>query len=84
MSNIQYLRRAAAGAYLKTKYGVGSARTLAKLAVIGGGPEMRYIGRLPVYTIAALDEWAQSKISGPRRSTSDPGSGNRTSASGLR
>jgi hypothetical protein len=80
----KFLRRAAAGEYLKQTYGVGSRRTLAKLAVVGGGPEMRYIGRLPVYTIAALDEWAQSKISGPRRSTSDPDSGNRTSASGLR
>jgi hypothetical protein len=64
----------------RNKCGLGSPRTLAKLAVVGGGGlEMRYIGRLPVSTIAALDEWVQGRLSGPRRSTSDREGTNRSS-----
>jgi hypothetical protein len=66
------LRRAAASAYLKEKWGLDySARTLAKLACIGGGPPMEYAGRFPLYTDRDLDGWAQAKI-GPRvNSTSE-------------
>ena len=71
MSFPKFLRRAQAGAYLKDTYGVGSPRTLAKLAVTGGGPTMQYIGRLPVYTIAELDRYAETRISPPVNSTSD-------------
>jgi hypothetical protein len=49
--------------------------TLAKLACIGGGPTFRSFGRRPLYDEADLMAWAESKTTGPRRSTSDPGAG---------
>jgi hypothetical protein len=67
-----FMRRPAAGAYLRAKYGHGSEKTLAKLACLGGGPEFHKSGsRTVVYTKKALDDWALARISGPRRSTSE-------------
>lgn len=68
MSEIRYLRRGAAGEYLKGKFGFGSARSLAKLATTGGGPVYRRAGRLIIYLPADLDEWATAKISEPQSS----------------
>ena len=48
-----------------------SPRTLAKYAVIGGGPVFRRAGRFPLYSAEDLDEWVASKLSAPMRSTSD-------------
>jgi hypothetical protein len=45
--------------------------TLAKYATIGGGPAMRKFGRRVLYEPAALAEWIDEKLTGPRRSTSD-------------
>jgi hypothetical protein len=65
-------RRAAASEYLKQTWGLDYApRTLAKLACIGGGPEMEYAGRFPTYAEPALDAFARSKLSPPVRSTSE-------------
>ncbi|MGO8469933.1 hypothetical protein AB9F45_36130, partial [Rhizobium leguminosarum] len=36
---------------------------LANLATIGGGPAMQYNGRIPLYNVADLDEWANSRLS---------------------
>jgi hypothetical protein len=66
----RFLRRKDAATYLKNKYGHGSPRTLAKLACLGGGPEMVYVGRNPYYTEQDLDAWALSKMSAPVRTTS--------------
>jgi len=66
-----YLRRKAAGVYLKTTYGFGAATTLAKLASTGGGPVFRKAGRCSLYEITDLDAWAQAKISEPIRSTAE-------------
>jgi hypothetical protein len=71
MDATQYLRRDAAAAYLKDKYGFGAARTLAKGAVTGDTPEFHKAGRMVLYTRAALDKWALEKIGAPHRSTSD-------------
>ncbi|MCW2283789.1 hypothetical protein M2323_001779 [Rhodoblastus acidophilus] len=72
MNNLKYLRRKQAGEYLKSKYGFGAAKTLAKLAVVGGGPEICYAGsRTPLYRLDALDAWASGRISGPVRNTSE-------------
>jgi hypothetical protein len=71
MHHAQFLRRKAAGGYLKNKYGFGSERTLAKLACLGGGPEFRKAGSTVLYESAKLDEWALSRIGKPQRSTSD-------------
>ena len=45
--------------------------TLAKYATTGGGPEFEVFGRTPLYRQRQLLEWATSRTSPPRRSTSD-------------
>ena len=60
----QYLSRKEAAAYLN----VIAEATLAKLAVIGGGPRFYKLGRRVGYKIQDLDSWAKA-----RTSTSDPG-----------
>ncbi|MFN3722274.1 MAG: DNA-binding protein [Paracoccaceae bacterium] len=71
MTAYNYLRRVPAAEYVKERYGFCTAGTLARLAVIGGGPRYRKIGKWPVYTPEDLDAWAQSKISQPVSSTSE-------------
>ena len=72
MSLHQKLRRKAASKYLFDEHGVVRApSTLAKYAVIGGGPIFQLLGRDPVYTPANLDIWVASQLSRPMRSTSD-------------
>src|ERR1700730_10240242 len=74
MSNAAYLRRRAAAEYLRQRWGIPcSEKTLAKLACVGGGPAYHRFGRIPLYTVADLDEFAQAKISKPVRSTSEYG-----------
>lgn len=58
----KYLRRADAAAYLKDKYGVGSRRTLDKLASVGGGPIFIKLGGAAVYDPVDLDAWARSRM----------------------
>jgi hypothetical protein len=66
------LRRRDASEYLKERHGLSyTPQTLAKLAVIGGGPEMEYAGRFPLYSEDGLDEWAAAKFTPPVRSTSE-------------
>jgi hypothetical protein len=75
MSNRRLLRRTAASDYLDKEHGVQRApTTLAKLAVIGGGPVFRRAGRVPLYSTDDLDNWVASKLSAPMRSTSDAAS----------
>jgi hypothetical protein len=72
MESHKFLRRKAASKYLNDVNGVVRApSTLAKYAVIGGGPIFQLMGRFPVYTSPNLDQWVASKLSGPMRSTSD-------------
>jgi hypothetical protein len=67
------LRRNEASVYLKEEHQIDrSPNTLAKLAVIGGGPAMVYVGRFPTYTPDALDDYARSIISMPVRNTAEP------------
>jgi len=77
----KFLRRNAAGAYLKEKYGFCSSGCLAKYAVVGGGPKFVYFGNIPAYTPEWLDEWALSKLSAPVRSTSERKAALRAAAS---
>ena len=66
------LRRAAAAEYVRTTWGIPlSPRTMAKQAVVGGGPRFRKAGRIPLYDAADLDNWARSKLSGLVASTSE-------------
>jgi hypothetical protein len=48
-----------------------SPKTLAKLAVIGGGPLFRKAGRFPLYEILELDRFARGKLSPLVGSTSE-------------
>lgn len=71
MKQAEYLRRKAAGEYLKSRYGFGSERTLAKLACVGGGPLFHKAANAAIYKPEDLDAWALAKIGAPQRSTSD-------------
>ena len=68
-----FMRRKDAANYLKAKYGFGAARSLAKLACVGGGPIFCRAGKIPLYTRDELDRWALTKIGAPMRSTADNG-----------
>jgi hypothetical protein len=73
----RFLRRKAASIYLQETYGLDRApSTLAKLAVIGGGPPFRRMNRVPLYAEDDLDRWVWSKLSAPMLSTSDSASQN--------
>lgn len=68
------LRRTDASKYLKDQWGIDrKPSTLAKLAVVGGGPRFEHAGRVPLYPVRELDAWAASLLSPLRRSTSDRG-----------
>jgi hypothetical protein len=72
MRTQRLLRRKAASDYLRETHGLERASsTLAKLAVIGGGPIFRRAGRIPLYSPEDLDAWAESLLSAPMRSTSE-------------
>ena len=65
------LRRAEAAQYVHDKWGYPcSPKTLAKYAVIGGGPRFRKAGRFPLYHPDDLDGWVHGKLSSPLTSTS--------------
>ena len=69
------LRRTEASQYLKEKWGIErKPSTLAKLAVIGGGPRYESANRTPLYPEPELDAWATSIMSPLKTSTSDNGS----------
>jgi hypothetical protein len=66
------LRRKEAARYLEQTWGVIRApSTLAKLAVVGGGPSFRRFNRVPYYDPQDLDTWVASVLSEPLRSTSE-------------
>ena len=66
------LRRAEASRYLNKEWGISrTPKTLAKLAVTGGGPVFEKDGRIPLYTEPALDDWARAQLSPPVSSTAE-------------
>jgi hypothetical protein len=66
------LRRRLAAQYVREQWGVPCAeKTLAKLAVVGGGPPFVRYGRAPLYDTESLDTWVRSKLKGQFRSTSE-------------
>jgi hypothetical protein len=72
MNGNRLLRRKAASEYLHQTHGLERApSTLAKLAVSGGGPVFRHIGRVPLYAPSDLDAWVASKLGPRRHSTSE-------------
>lgn len=66
------LNRSEASSYLLNEWGVRrTTKTLAKLAVVGGGPVFQKDGRYPLYTEEALDAWVQAQLSPPVRSSAE-------------
>jgi hypothetical protein len=66
------LRRTDAAKYIEEKWGARySPKTLAKLAVVGGGPKFRKAGRIPLYEQPHLDDWVRAKLSSLVSSTSE-------------
>ncbi len=77
-ATVRLLRRKEAARYLTDMRGLPIApQTLAKYAVVGGGPIFRKFGRFPLYDTADLDSWANSKLGPLQRSTSDMGEASR-------
>ena len=73
-NNDRPLSRAEAVEYLFIKHGIRrTIGTLAKYAVIGGGPRFRHAGSTPIYPPAELDAYAASILSPLKSSTSDHG-----------
>ena len=69
----RYLSRTEAAEFLSERGYKTAPATLAKRAVVGGGPPFVSWGRKPLYQPETLLEWAQRRCTGPRRSTSDRG-----------
>jgi hypothetical protein len=70
----RWLSRPEASAYLLNEYGIRrKPRTLGKDVVYGTGPRYRKDGRAVVYDVADLDDFAESRLSGPVRATSELG-----------
>jgi hypothetical protein len=67
------LDRKEAASFLTARGYRTAPATLAKLACIGGGPPFESFGRRPLYRETDLLAWAKARSTGPRRSTSDPG-----------
>ena len=69
---IRRLSRAEASDYLRNIWGINrTPKTLAKLAVIGGGPPFRKDGRFPLHEPDGLDEWAREQLTESVRSTAE-------------
>lgn len=65
------MRRSEAAKHVNEKGVPLSPKTLAKLAVVGGGPSFRKMGRIPLYDPSDLDVWVCSKLSRLVASTSE-------------
>lgn len=64
-------RREEAAEYLQGRGAPITRQALAKMAVIGGGPLFRKLGKFPLYAPGDLDAWITEKLSAPVRSTAE-------------
>jgi hypothetical protein len=72
MTTPKFINRHSASAYLERTWGIRcKPTTLAKLAVIGGGPPFHKDGRFPLYAHADLDAWAKARLGKALRSTTE-------------
>jgi hypothetical protein len=70
----RWLSRPEASDYLLNKHGIRRRpKTLSKDVVYGTGPLYRKLGRTVVYDATDLDDFAESRLSEPVRSTSELG-----------
>lgn len=66
------MRRADAARYIRDAHGIPCApTTLAKYAVLGGGPAFRKAGKFPIYSRDDLDVWANQRLGKLVYSTSE-------------
>ncbi len=66
------LRRWEASEYLKAVHGIEEApATLAKKATLGGGPRFHRVGRVPLYPVVELDDYARTRLGPLVGSTSE-------------
>lgn len=72
--NARLKRREAAEALNSAGYPISPA-TLATMACRGGGPIYRCFGKTVIYRWGDLLEWAEQRMSAPRRSTSEHDTG---------
>lgn len=71
VSQARLLRRVEAAEYVRTTWGVPCQPSwLAKLAVVGGGPPFKHVGRFPMYAREDLDRWVLSRMGPLKLSTS--------------
>lgn len=71
-AKVHRVRRKVASKYLFDEWGISrTPSTLAKLAVIGGGPSFEKDGRFPLYTEKALDDFARKTLSPVVQSTAE-------------
>jgi hypothetical protein len=54
-----------------TEFRARAPATLAKKAVVGGGPAYKLAGKFPIYAQDDLDAWAKSRLSERVSSTSE-------------
>jgi hypothetical protein len=69
--NDRRLSRREASDFLTTRGFRVAHATLAKLAVLGGGPTYEKFGRKPLYTEQGLLAWVASKTGAPQQHTSE-------------
>jgi hypothetical protein len=77
---MQFLNRRKQVAYCQERGLKISVPQLNKLASKGGGPEYQIWGNQAVSTPEQLDAWIASKLTAPRKSTSDAVKGARSNA----
>lgn len=70
LPEVRLTRKAAAEALREAGFPVSPA-TLATKASRGGGPPFQRFGRVPLYRLSDLLDWAQSRLSPPLSSTSE-------------
>jgi hypothetical protein len=70
-SGEKLLNRSEAAKWLTARGFHIAPQTLAKYAVVGGGPLFHKFGRRPLYPVQCLRAWAENKLSRLRRTTSD-------------
>lgn len=73
MTKTKLYRRSDAAAYIRETHHVPcAASTLAKMHTVGGGPEVTYVGRWPLYSESALDAWVAAKTRVARNTSERP------------
>ena len=68
--NENFLTRSEAAAHLTNRGLPIAAKTLAKMASIGGGPPYRVFGRNAVYLPSDLEVWATERLGAAKANTS--------------